>query len=177
MMLEPAAMAGVLVLVLGLWWRLRRRSSPGQSRIPRELKSVRILYSERLFRSEGAEPLVAKVDRTYRSAAGVQVLVELKTRTARRAYASDVIELSAQRLALMAQTGDVVADHGYVLTQHPAGHETGWHRVRLLTHAEVRALVLWREELLAGNAEPQFTHSPGVCRKCAFVRSCQPVWR
>lgn len=175
--LEPAAVVGVLALALGLWWRSRRRSGPGRVGIPQELKSARPLYAERLFRSKGPIRLVAKVDRTYRNAAGVLVLIELKTRTANRVHGSDVIELSAQRLALTAQTGDFVADHGYVLTQHPDGHQTGWHRVRLLTHADVRALILRREELLAGNAEPQFTHSPGVCRKCTFVRSCQRPWR
>lgn len=173
---EAAAIAGVLALALVLWWRSRRRSSPGRAGAPPELRSARLVYAERLFRSEGPVPLVAKLDRAYRNAAGVLVLIELKTRAASRAYGSDVIELSAQRLALAAQTGDVVADHAYVLTQNPDGRRTRWHLVRLLARADVVALALRREELLAGNAEPQLTYSPGVCRKCIFVRSCQP-WR
>jgi CRISPR-associated exonuclease Cas4 len=99
-----------------------------------------LAFAERLFRSEGPVPLVAKLDRAYRNAAGVLVLIELKTRVTSRAYGSEVIELSAQRLALAAQTGDVVSDYAYVLTQHPDGRRTGWHLVRLLAHADVVAL-------------------------------------
>lgn len=172
---ETAAMVGVAALALVLWWR--RRSSPGRAGLPAELRSARLVHAERLFRSDGAVPLVAKLDRAYRTAAGVLVLIELKTRAASRAYGSDVIELSAQRLALAAQTGDVVADHAYVLTQYPDGRRTGWHLVRLLAHADVVALVLRRKELLAGSAEPRLTASPGVCRECVFVGSCRPPWR
>jgi len=95
--------------------------------LPPELRSARLAFAERLFRSEGPIPLVAQLDRAYRTTAGVLVLIELKTRAASRAYGSDVIELSAQRLALEARTGDVVADHAYVLTQNPDGRQTGWH--------------------------------------------------
>jgi CRISPR-associated exonuclease Cas4 len=170
-----AAIVGVVALALVLWWR--RRSSPGRAGLPPELRRVRLVHAERLFRSEEPIPLVAQLDRAYRNAAGVLVLIELKTRAASRAYGSDVIELSAQRLALAAQTGDVVADHAYVLTQHPDGRQTGWHFVRLLAHTDVVALALRRKELLAGNTEPRLTDSPGVCRECVFLRSCRPPWR
>lgn len=172
---EAAVIAGVAALTLVLWWR--RRSSPVRAGLPPELRRARLAFAERLFRSEVPLPLVAKVDRAYRNSAGVLVLIELKTRAASRAYGSDVIELSAQRSALAAQTGDVVADYAYVLTQHPDGRRTGWHPVRLLAHADVVALVLRRKELLAGGAEPRLTDSPGVCRECVFVRACRPPWR
>jgi len=42
---------------------------------------------------------------------GELVLVEVKTRQPSRAYLSDVIELSAQRIALMERTKEPVALH------------------------------------------------------------------
>lgn len=50
----------------------------------------------------------------YRDRAGRLTLVELKTRGRDAVYPSDVIELSAQRAALMAATGETVSAHAYV---------------------------------------------------------------
>jgi len=176
MRLDPATVIGVSALALVLWW-WRSRSDPRRARLPPELRSACLVYSECLFQSTGSVSISARVDRVYRSAAGVLVLVELKTRTAHRAYRSDVIELSAQRVALMAQMGESVADHAYVLTERPDGLRTGCHRVRLMEPVDLNALVARREKLLAGEVEPQPTCAPGMCQKCAFVRPCDPPWR
>lgn len=172
MTLEAAAVicVGVLAVVLGLL-RRRRPDSPWAG-VPLELRRIRPVYAEQLFRSSVMVSITARVDRAYRGEAGALVLVELKTRTRSRVYPSDVIELSAQRLALMGQTGEVVADHAYVLTVGPSGCRTGCHRVRLMADDDVIALVRRREDLLAGKIEPQPACSPGMCRKCSFVRSC-----
>jgi len=144
--------------------------------LPPELRRARLVYAERLFRSVGAVSVTAKVDRVYRNAAGALVLIELKTREANRTYWSDVIELSAQRVAVMGQTGEAVADHAYVLTDRPDGHRTGCHRVRLKPHNDLITFVARRRELLAGKIEPQPTRSSGMCRKCAFAWPCDPLW-
>ncbi|MDO8777588.1 MAG: PD-(D/E)XK nuclease family protein [Burkholderiaceae bacterium] len=157
-----------------LWWYLWPRSP--EEELPPELCGTRLVYAERLFRSLGPVSIMAKVDRVYRNAKGALVLVDLKTRAAHRAYRSDVIELSAQRVALMSQTREVVADHAYVLTARPDGRRTGCHRVRLMEPVDLIALVERREKLLAGKAEPQPTCAPGMCQKCAFVRLCDPPW-
>ena len=164
-----------IVCFVVLWWRLWPR--PLEEELPPELRGTRLVYSERLFRSPGPVLITAKVDRVHRKAKGALVLVELKTREVPRAYRSDVIELSAQRVALMAQTGESVADHAYVLTERPDGRRTGCHRVRLMEPVDLIALVARREKLLAGKAEPQPTCAPGMCQKCAFVRPCDPPWR
>lgn len=52
--------------------------------------------------------LVARVDRGYRGRNGLITLVELKTRRRDR-YLSEVIALSAQRVALAGETGEPVA--------------------------------------------------------------------
>ena len=64
--------------------------------LPAELRGAEIAYAERTFRSH-RHRLVARLDRAYRTPAGVQ-LVELKTRPRDAVYMSDVIELSTQRM-------------------------------------------------------------------------------
>ena len=176
MRLEAIAVVVVGALPAILWLR-RRGVYPCVAVLPPELRRARLVYAERLFRSVGAVSVTAKVDRVYRNADGALVLVELKTRTANRAYWSDVIELSAQRVALMAQTGEVVADHGYVLTERQDGFRVGWHWVKLMTHADVIGLAKRRQELLARKVNPQPACSPGMCRKCALVHRCNPPSR
>lgn len=105
------------------------------------------------------------------------MLVELKTRTANLTYQSDVIELSAQRFALMAQTGKFVSDHAFVLTERPDGRRTGCHQVKLMLHGEVVALAMRHRDLLIGKVAPETACSPGLCRKCVFVRPCGPFER
>jgi hypothetical protein len=173
--LETVAVVWFVAVVVVLWWHLWPR--PPEDELPPELRGTRLVYAERLFRSFGPISITAKVDRAYRDAKGALVLVELKTRTVHRAYRSDVIELSAQRVALMAQMGESVADHAYVLTERPDGLRTGCHRVRLMEPVDLNALVARREKLLAGKVEPQPTCAPGMCQKCAFVRPCDPPWR
>ncbi len=164
---------GGLTVAIG-WLRWLRLNDAG---LPPELRGARLVYAERLFRSRGPVSITAKADRAYRNAKGALVLVELKTRKANRTYRSDVIELSAQRLALMDQTGERVTDHAYVLTERPDGRRTGCHRVRLMEPVDLIALVAQREQLLAGKVEPQTTCAPGMCQKCAFVRTCDPSSR
>lgn len=170
-----AALIGVGALAVILWWRIK--SGPRRASVPPELKSACLVYAERLFKSAGPVSISARVDRVYRNAAGALVLVELKTRESNRVYPSDVIELSAQRVALMAHTGDVVADYGYVVTELPDGRQMGCHRVRLMPNGDVVALAMRRQDLLIGRATPEPACSPGLCRKCAFVLPCDPPVR
>ena len=140
--------------------------------LPWELRAARIVYAENVFRLDGAVSITARVDRVYRNAAGLLVLVELKTRKASVGHWSDVIELSAQRVAVMGQTSQAVAKHAYVLTETPAGRRSGWHRVELMSAEVLMALSLRRESLLRGRTEPEWTRVSGLCRTCPFVIEC-----
>lgn len=166
----------VVVTAIGalaaLLWGMYRRAGPGEVWLPPELRGARLVYTERLFRTGGPTSISARVDRVYCSAAGALVLVELKTRVANRTYLSDVIELSAQRLAVMAETGSAVSNYAFVLTEWPDGRKTGCHRVMLIPHIDLLALATRRQDLLAGVVEPRPTCSPGMCRKCTFFKQC-----
>jgi len=160
-------------IVIALLASLRRLHSHRITNgLPPELRASRLIYAERLFRAIGPVFIVARIDRVYRNAAGELVLVELKTRRSGCVYPSDVIELSAQRVALSAQTKESVAEHAYVRTETREGQGSGWHRVQLMRPEQVTALALRRESLLTGKAVARGTLWPENCRTCAFRQEC-----
>ncbi|MDO8778637.1 MAG: hypothetical protein Q7K57_59950, partial [Burkholderiaceae bacterium] len=123
---ETTAIARIVRFVAALW--RQKWSSPlakATNTLPQELRGARVIYAERLFRSQSPVVITARVDRVYCNAKGKLVLVELKSREANRTYWSDVIELSAQRFALSGQTGEAMADYAYILTERPDGRPTG----------------------------------------------------
>ena len=160
------------LLVTLLLWRRRRAVGPFIP-WPSELRTAHLVHAERLFTAPGAMPISARVDRAYRVKSGGIVLLELKTREADRAYLSDVIELSAQRVALGSQTGERVADHAWVMVQRPGVESPGFHRVKLMPTTEVLALAWRREAILAGRSAPRYSTSDRICGRCPFVRACE----
>lgn len=167
------ALAVVAMLILVRWlWRIHAIAAERAWR-PRELQDTELVYAEQVFRARRPVPIVAKLDRGYRHRNGLITLVELKTRHVDRVYLSDVIELSAQRFALEAQTKEPVAPHAFVLIQQAGSKKKKSHRVELLTHAEVIALAARREAILAGEVSPQYACSGGLCDRCAFKVECK----
>lgn len=161
-----------VALLLLLAWGLRRWLAHGdRGWMPLELRRATLVYAEQLFRASGPVTLTAKVDRAYRASRGHLVLVELKTRRAARPYLSDVIELSAQRVAIMRRTGEDVASHAYVVVQDLAGRRTR-HKVALLSTTEVDELARRREAILDGTLQPRGACVPSLCRQCGFERTC-----
>lgn len=134
---------------------------------------MRLAYAERLFRSKGAFRISARVDRAYRDRRGYLTLVELKTRDLDKVYPSDVIELSAQRVAIAAATGEAVHEEAYVLVQGTKGQRSRAHRVKLLTETQMAALAERREALLSGTTQARRTCINGICDHCAFVSPCR----
>ena len=169
------AVGSVLIaFALVIWWRCRRPrpQRDGAAWHPQELRTAKLAYAERLFRSGGRIRISARVDRAYRDQAGQLTLVELKTRGRDTIYPSDVIELPAQRVALMAATGEAVSARAYVLVQAIDG-EGRLHRVDLLTQAQVASLAERRQALLSGEAQARRTCIRGLCDSCAFVEPCR----
>ncbi len=169
-MAEVLLAAALLILFAWILNRWLRRGV--RSWMPVELRGATLAYAEQLFRAPGPSKVTAKVDRVYRGRDGRLVLIELKTRRADRTYPSDVIELSAQRVAIAGQTGEDVAAHAYVVVQRPSGRRT-IHKVELLGSAEVDALARRREAILAGIVRPRFACAPTLCKSCAFNDKCQ----
>lgn len=128
---------------------------------------------EKLLRISTPVGLLAKLDRAYRLPSGLLVMVELKTRWSKQLFLSDVIQLSAQRLAVMGQTGQSVASYGYVMVKAPTRRALlKAHRVQLMSGEQVVALVRRREDIFAGRVLPLRARSRKTCLSCAFRGQC-----
>jgi CRISPR-associated exonuclease Cas4 len=165
-----------LIVVL-IFWRQRHSDSHAKAEgLAAVLKDAQLAYAERLFRSakfNGGWVISARVDRVYRHLSDLLVLVELKTRAADKVYLSDVIELSAQRLAIESNRGERVSDVAYVLVKSVLYPNGRFHKVRLMSHASVEALAARREKLLIGLELPSGSGNEHLCGGCAFFQQCR----
>lgn len=167
-------LAACVACVIAAWAAtrvVRRRAAKANAWMPRELKDHTLAYAERSFRTGSDRQLVARVDRAYRRRDGLITLVELKTRRAKRTHLSDVIELSAQRVALEAETGELVARIGWVVVESE-GRRTA-HRVPLMSPRALWDLISRRDALLAGTELPRFPATSGACTTCAYRGRCR----
>ncbi len=164
------------LIVALIIWRLRRSDSHKKAAgLAAVLKDAQLAYAEQLFRSakfKGDRVISARVDRAYRNLSGLLVLVELKTRAADKVYLSDVIELSAQRMAIEGHQGERVSDAAYVLVKSVRFPNGRVHEVRLMPHASVVALAARREGLLTGLELPRTSSNERLCEGCSFKTDC-----
>ena len=176
-MTTGALLLFMLVVIAGLMaWKMARssRARAAERRwLPRELRHAPLAFAEKTFRTWQPIRMIARADRGYRLK-GELYLAEFKTRTRAVAYASDVIELSAQRMVIEKSTGERVSEIGYVLAQNLSGKRRSVHKVRLLQRADVIAVARRREAILKGLVVPRYTSSQGFCRHCAYRAECKP---
>jgi CRISPR/Cas system-associated exonuclease Cas4 (RecB family) len=157
---------GILVLAVHLRWRRVKRESQW---LPDELAGATLAYAERAFTARRPW-LVARVDRGYRKDGRIW-LTELKTRRQHRVYPPDVVELSAQRVAVEAESGVPVSETAYVLTQKPDGSRRV-HRVELIRKEGIESLVRRRAAILGGSLLPRRAPDPASCAACAYRAEC-----
>lgn len=174
-------MSGMLVLAvlagcMALGWLRMRRARGRQERAsrPSELRDATLVYLEHAFRTDRPFRLIARLDRAYRIANGDLVLVELKTRWHAQPRAADIIQLSAQRLAIEMATGQRVAPYAYVTVERPGRHHPRVHRrVQLMDRLDVEAVANRRQAILAGQDSANFAASRQTCTTCAFRAVCK----
>lgn len=135
------------------------------------LRGKQLIFSERLFRSRRTG-IIAKIDRGYLADGSIHLL-EFKTRRRHRVYPADIIELSAQRLAVQDDDGRQVADDGYVLTENERDGSRLLHQVRLLPEDTLLRLRYRREMILGGRVPPRDASAPGLCKGCAYRVECK----
>jgi hypothetical protein len=58
------------VLITTCWWLRRRGEREADDRLPHPLRSARLAYGERVFRSNGQIRISARVNRGYRDGRG-----------------------------------------------------------------------------------------------------------
>lgn len=165
---------------LGACILLHRRRALNVERAwrPQALANAPIAFAEKTFHISHPLRLTAKADRGFVVDNAV-VLTELKTRRFARAYDSDVIELSAQKLAVEGASGRTVHTTAYVIVEQPMASAKGprrhWIPVRLMDAATLVALARRRASILRGDMAPQEAHSEGLCVKCPYIRECRPA--
>ena len=164
----------VLAVALVLAWYRQRLQFRERSSLPEDLKDASVEFAERLFHTKRPFPLFAKIDRAYTTADGQLVLTELKRRFRPMAFRSDVVELSAQRLAIERGFGRRVSSQGFVVVEHPATRERTPIPVALLREPELVALRQRYQQLVVGAAVPQKANDVRLCRSCAYASSCKP---
>jgi len=140
-------------LAMARWRSLETDAARAERALrPAALRDAELVYMEKLFRISTPVGLVAKLDRAYR------------------------LPLSAQRMAVMGQTGQSVASHGYVMVKAPTKQALPIaHLVNLMTDQQVVALIRRREEILAGRILPHGHLSRKTCLSCAFRAQCNPL--
>ncbi len=166
--------ATTAVAVLMVVWGVYRRFARAVWRLPEKIRRDSLAYVERQFRSDTHPRIVARVDRAYRSRHGLITLVELKTRRKGGVHASDIIQLSAQRLALEAETAEPVAPMAFVAVQSIGG--LTWRPVGLMSSVEVMALVQRREAMVTGRLAPRPSSRPELCAACAWKDRCDAAY-
>lgn len=174
MLMAVMTVAVAVAALVAAWRVLRVRAvgADGQAWQPREVARSRLVYRERQFSISTPLKLVARVDRVYRLPNGRLVLMELKTRSSLRAYPSDVVQLSAQKVALEGATGEAVEPYAFVRVVSPSRSDAPPQRVALLDASQVAALQRRREAILAGRLAPGYAPSARACRDCAFRSRC-----
>ena len=180
---ETGIIAGVIVaLVLcatvaaGVWAVARERGTRvhEQTWRPGPLRNASIEYAEKTFFTARPVRLVARVDRAYRTQDAVLVLTELKRRRQPRVYLSDVVELSAQRVAIERSMKRRVADAGYVVVERPGTGQRTPIGVKLLSEGQVTALARRYFDLIVGMAAPRKADVLGLCNSCPYAERCKP---
>lgn len=155
---------------LSRWWA---RAAERRQR-PRALRDAELVHVEKQFRSKGRWPVMARVDRAYRLPSGMMVLVELKTRSSPVGTGSDIIQLSAQRVALMDASEQRVSGQAFVLFSGTAGTPPYFVRkVKLLSREEIDAMVQRRRRLLRGLEQPDGPVGDVQCRHCGLRDECR----
>lgn len=158
--------------MLFLTWRRRRAARAERLSRPRELRDAELSYIEQRFRTRSPIRLVVRLDRAYRTSDGSLVLVELKTRWG-GPQLSDIIQLSAQRLAIQGQTGVRVASHGFVTIERPdVKRSLRSYRVQLLDTAQVVVLAHRRAGILDGHVAARYAARVEVCHRCPYRGDC-----
>jgi CRISPR-associated exonuclease Cas4 len=177
MLMTNVLLAGFLAGLLLLLWRVhvrRRVRRAEKAWKPESLKTAVLEYAERTFFTEHPFRLVAKIDRAYRMPSGLLVLTELKRRPGPRAYRSDVVELSAQKVALENSTSQRVANVAYVVVEHPFSKQRTPIPVQLLSESEIVALAQRYRDISARRTIPIKAERHALCASCGYKTQCGP---
>lgn len=144
-----------------------------RGRMPTEIARARLVTSEKTYRRGGPRAFYAKVDQGFRTLDGRLVLVDTKNRM--RVTTSDIVQLSAQAVAVRDQMGTRlgrVADYAYIRLQLAGGPPT-YKAYRLYPEGVIDQLVDRYHALRLRQRAPVLRPHPSRCNGCAFSLPCR----
>lgn len=144
------------------------------SSVPSAPAAGRMVFAEKTFSITHPIRLVARIDRAY-DVGGKLTLLELKTRMNNQVYESDIIELSAQRLAVQSATGRPVKDQAYVEIHDTTSRRRAIHRVTLHPKDQITEIAHRRRLLLAGAIPPRGPANIARCTQCEYHNECSAL--
>jgi CRISPR-associated exonuclease Cas4 len=100
--------------------------------------------------------------------------MELKRRPRPRAYRLDIVELSAQRVAIENSTSHRVADFAHVVVEHPFSKKRTPIPVQLLGESEIVALAQRYRDISARRTIPIKVERHALCASCGYKTQCGP---
>ena len=163
----------IVSVIVGKWIAHIRSVISERQWLPEELRAAELSFAERTFRIWRPIALIARIDRGYRLGEEIR-LAEFKTRPTNKVYRSDVIELSAQRMAMEKNTGVMVSKIGYVFLQDRNGKRKLAKRVFLMDTKEIIDLAARRQGIIEGKIQARYAESDGLCKVCAYKSECRP---
>lgn len=132
----------------------------------------RLIFAEKTFSINVPIDLTVRVDRVYHDGIAM-TLMEFKTRITDQVYPSDIIELSAQRLAVESSTGERVHSFGYIVLQHPVTRRRTIRKVSLLSAEDVIGIANRQRFLMGGALPPRYAANPECCLRCEYKSECR----
>lgn len=169
----------VLVVIAAwiLWrsWKAAVAQREEQDWLPARLRGAKLTFSEKKFLVGGPYPLVARLDRAYLTCDGETVLVDFKRRSTRRAFESDIVEISAQRVAMLANGTQRVSLRAYVVIVDPRTEGRTPIPIELEHEDQIRARQRRFIAVREGKIAPRPAASARVCRRCGHRSYCDQV--
>lgn len=177
------ATAAIALAIILLMWVLAVLSRRGGKRaawlqreqMPEDLKTARLIASEKRFRCENPIALNGRPDQVYRLADGTIVIVDTKRRQRPAVYEADIAQASIYRLLLASQKqfrNQPFADYGYIRLVGPY-KAVSYQRITLWPAEQVVALHRRYWALREGQAAPNGAATAGLCRQCGHRRRCK----
>lgn len=161
-------------LVLGLYGfdayrREQRRRFILKERMPKELQTARLIFSEHYISTVSPRKMHGALDQLYKLATGIHVLVDSKTRETPRIYKKDIVQLSVYRLILI-KLGYQMSDYAYFRVVTPEGVK--YMKSALLGEVDTVKEYDRTRQVLNREATPTVAQHKGMCASCPQQINC-----
>lgn len=175
-MTEGTILAIIILLVFGFIGlnalrKENRRKWILAENMPQELRTAKLVASEKYFSTARPRKMHGTLDQLYRlMKSDEHVLLDSKTRVRWVVYKKDIVQLSVYRLILQ-RNGFKVADYAYSRIVTP--HGVKYMASKLLSEQETIAEYDNAKLVVTGQKEPKVAENKRMCKGCAQQPNCK----